>query len=512
MTNWRLVGDILAIIIVDRKEVYFSGVEKPGYLRKVKSQINSSSNLLEIRLVPEDYNVNFNNGRVFINSPFLPTKDDYEIKNFDYSTESLLDLLSNLTISKGKLSETAELVLNSSLGLVRLVTRSMPSYGTYKDELIRRVNCDIRKKTVKWVPGNRYDSPDQSLYYLGEIRSHKKLCETDSAFLTELGMEKGHLAIVYDHSLGEFSTLQDLIKEARKTDKLLCLPKTKAMVDCGKVLEIDVSYNESIKNQVLAVSSSEIPMEIKFRNIVDILNYESLDEDFEMDEVTKQLITNVIKNCVKDILPNYWNRPSQKEFCISKDNTIKENSENFFNLLIAKSGINNRKRFSYVNDLFNHYKIGIKEIIQEEFLVWSPISIFEDFDKYAKYCNKLYELDKTLIVKLRTTLSSRIPLEKSTLESSITSVDNTNVLLNTIKGLVKYARNHGGVGTSMYNVVNAGTKKVPLLFEEIVISVDSIVSYYKELGLEIPENLKSDIIFNKFCRVKIYVDEGSEIV
>ena len=142
--NWRLVSEVFALLVFNGKQrfVYFSGVEKKEYLRLVKKIIENDCGkgdkivIKEIRLNPEGCNIIFKDGSIMITSPQFPTDEYYTIKNFDYSKESLMDFLMYSNLTGGKLLKESEIVLNSSTGLVRLVTTEMPSYIKYKEELI----------------------------------------------------------------------------------------------------------------------------------------------------------------------------------------------------------------------------------------------------------------------------------------------------------------------------------------------------------------------------------------
>lgn len=516
--NWRLVSEVIALLVFNGKQkfVYFSGVEKKEYLKSVKKQVDNDCGkgdriaIKEVRLNPEGCDIIFKDNVVMISSPQFPTGDYYVVNNFDYSKESLMDFLMYSDITGGKLKKEAEIVLNSTSGLVRLVTPEMPSYVNYKEELIRRTNCEIFKKTSKWIPGHRYDSLDNSYFYLGPVKSHFDSAINSDFKIKEL-MKTGHL-VVTDCTLGDCTTFSELIKKATKCGKIELLDKMKPLVDSGEVITLDVDYNSTVKSlvQIIVDSSQELPNKIE--SIIRVLGYECIDSKLTLDEITKTLICNVFRDFIKILLPSYWERPQSDVYKISKTHSVEQNTESLFNLMIAKITSPNVKKFSYISELLKYYCLDIKEIIREELLTWVPEDILKDFDLYVAYHDKMYEISNTTEVKLRTSASCKYKIDRVTLGALITSVDESGILLDTIKTIANKARASFGYGISKYQIENIGTKSSPMVYEYLVITVEDIIEYYKECGLEIPENLKNDIIFNRFCRVLIHVDKDGEIV
>ena len=526
--SWRLVSEVLAYTAKDsfgNKLIAFAGQEKSSYSLKVynnlKSILDSSQTIAEKSINSEGFEVFIecdNKYPIKIKSPKL-SKDVYCLVNFDYSASSFISLLSSLHIEDGKLVELSELVINSDLGLVRFVQKNMPCYKLYHNELIRRVNCDIFKKTSKWLPGHRYDSIDETFIYLGLVSSHSRNDDC-SEFFSKVFIEDFHLVISGD--IDTSKSIEDILKDSilNGTYKLLKNPKT--MVDSGKVLDLSdpkFPYNKFINNLIdLILIDDTIDKEDsafynKLSILLNVLKIETSGEYYTIDSNYKNKIESYLETLIRErVIPDNWERPQHSFFKICESNSLDQNTDSCFNILIRRLNDNNVKKQIYFEEFFKYFGIEVKNIIKDELSKWLPSEILNDFDNICKYSGRMYELSKTIIINLRTSASSKYELKNVTLKDSLVDTGDL-ILIDTIRNIVSKVRSDiFNNDIASYTQINVGSSKSPMIYENFSITLKNIVDHYKEMGLEIPENLKNEIILNKFCQVDISVDKGGEII
>lgn len=521
--NWRLVSEVLAYIATDSfgyKYIAFSGLEKKEYsklvLTKFKSVLGSEVTIIEKSISSENFEAIIDeNSRfpVMIKSSKLPGDDFYRLINFDYSDKSLLSLLGGFNINCSKFVEPIELVISSELGLVRFVQKSMSVYKTYHNELVRRINCEIFKKTTKWIPGHRYDNLDETYYYLGLVSSHT-IDSSCSEFTSGELMKDYHLVVTED--ISRYSSLEEIIKYSIKNKSYKLLDKTKLMVDSGDFEGFDKSiyYTDLIDGFInWAIDSGcSKPNYNDLSFIMNVLRLESPNKAYTITSETKLKLEKYLSDIFKyKIIPSNWERPQHSLFRIYESNTLDQNTLSCFSILIRKIEDDNVKKQSYFEGLFKHFKIDIFDIIKTELQSWLPSDILNDFDKFCEYSGEMYEISKPIDVVLRTSASCKYSLNKVTLSEKL--VETTEkALFETIKNIVSKTRSNIFGNNVKYRQENVGTLKSPMIYECFTITLDNILDYYKEEGLEIPENLKNEIILNKFCRVEISVDKDGEII
>lgn len=521
--NWRLVSEVLVYITTDsfgHKYVAFSGLEKKEYSRivltKFKSVLGSDATIIEKSISSENFEAIIDeNSRfpVMIKSSNLPGDDYYRLVNFDYSDKSLLNLLGGFNINSGVFIEPIELVISSEFGLVRFVHKNMPTYKIYHNELVRRINCEIFKKTTKWIPGHRYDSLDSTYYYLGSISSHT-VNDSCSEFFSGKLMKEYHFVVTED--ISEYNSLEEAIKYSIKNKSYKLLDKTKLMIDSGEFEGFDgsIRYTDLIDGFINWAIDSDCSNS-SYNNlsfIMIVLRLESPDKTYSITPETEFKLNKYLSNIFKHkIIPGNWEKPQHSLFKVCESNTLDQNVSSCFNIFIRKIEDDNVKKQSYFEELFKYFKIDIFNIIRTELQSWLPSDILNNFDNFCEYSGDMYELSKPIEVVLRTFASSKYKLNKVTLGEKLVETGE-KVLFETIKNIVSKTRSNIFGNGVKYEKVNIGTIKSPMIYETFTITLNNILDYYKEEGLEIPENLKNEIILNKFCRVNISVDKDGEII
>ena len=527
--SWRLVNNLLAFVIEScgDKLVFISGVEKKEYSSVVKRMISLyttditkvreyyiNSQGIEVSFDLSDCSNGIKNREVLkIKSKDLPESDYYILANFDKSLESITNLIKYLKIENGSIVGDCELSIDSSSGLVRVVQNLMPDYVEYKEEFIRRMNCEIYKKTTKWIPGHRYDSLEQTYFYLGQIKSHTAL-PNNSEFLE--GSEMTEWCLVSTSKTGEYKDNIEALVNGFAEGTIKVIQKPILMVDSGKAFEIKESYN-TILNAALyytIMHTKDSNGDYMINNVSDVLqlfNYESPESKYEISDEIKEMLKEYFTNIIDNLIPVCWERPQNDMHRVTASKSLDENAEACFNTLISYSQSSNIKKYSYYKSLFKYLDFDILDLIKERLSIWSPKRVLSDFDLYSKYAGKMVEISTTAIVVLRSKDSSNHDLKEVPLSSFLAGREESDItkIVNTI---VDYTRKHSNIYVANYEVNNVGTKSCPKIYEKFKINLNNIINYHKEQELEMPENLKYEIMLNKFYQVIIEVDKDRVII
>ena len=512
--KYRLVSDI-RVSICDNCAYITSPDDKQGstFAKKQLKEIVGNSaeySTKELHISSENIKVVFKEDCFKISFPEL-SENWFILVNYD--DRNLFELISHNNIKDGSVEELFEIAIKSSTRKVILLNSGMPSYQSALDESIRCVNCAMLKTTKKRIPGHRYDTKDETIYWLGELSSYIDNPRS-SEFIKNIDNSK--TIYLYTKDIQGAKKISDILKNGlidNQVDsyisgkyQIYTTTSIKLMVDSGHVLENDwVNYNtaaEMLFNSAIDYYDKYIKDSDKYyiyqngiddriTYVLNILNFR------DSDSISESLIDRFkefIRRSALDIYPAHINHGIV-------GNISEENYFLRWYISILKS--DNVKKYSYYNILFTHLNIDIENIIRpilEKFSL--ELDIYNNFEKYVKY-----DFGNRVSSSLRSKKSSEYELKEITIESIIPE----ETLRNTIISLCNYARANYGDGIYTYEVLNCGTKSNPLVYETMSVNVFNIIDKYKKEGLEVPENLKEEILNNKFNTISISVDKDREL-
>jgi hypothetical protein len=521
--DWRLTPSLDAFIVVgvDHKIIYLAAPEKKQYKNAVSKLIGSSSNEIHIDLNEFELKVELEsqNPVIFIRNPeVLPDSDWYKVGNFG---GNCYEFFLGLDSKKGEFpGHTFEAIFSeSSPTIVSFSAPGMTNYKTYFEEMKRRINCEVKKKTKKWTPGHRYDTLKETYFYLGEVLSRKK-DNKDTTFLKDSEMIPAYL---YVNTLKDSeTTISDVLNNrsfGSGEDDIKVMYSLPSGGDCGEVLSGDPISDFSqywlilIKNAITKNSITEDFGYERVKNIKDIfdpLGYQSEGKlSYSLsDDSYKSEIKSVLNKVINDILICSWNIPLvRKDMTMLKDNTEEDNVSALEKNVYFYTEDENTSRCAYYSDLMKAIGIDMKEILTKSLVYWNEASLSEDFETYLKN-SRYFDLRKNqaAITSRQRVSSTPYKLEVTTVES----IFGTGELTETLKNMVTFAKENFGAGVTKYVLYNLGSKKQPKEYESIEISLKDVIKWCGGVT-NVSEVLRSEIMRLQFTRAFIVIDKEKEV-
>ena len=510
--RFRLISEVKAFI--SGNKLYIASPDSKGCVSKVKAIIPKSDQLIEeIQIELDNLRLKFTKElELVVSSDKLPggLKKEYILSNYD--NDYLGDLITSMNIEKGKFSYCFEPALNDEKGTVILVCPEMPSYKEASDEMIRRMNCQMLKKTKTYIPGHRYDTVDSTYYYLGKVFSHV-IADQNSDYI-KISSRKVHL---FTRDIGFARTISEVLNNGvfftgdAVTDhyKLEQSENLGLLVDSGEALINDyTSYENYLENiflnslEVNKISTYPYGIKTVFEGFKFSENQES-----GISDIVKSNLEIFINGDIKRILCTFWNNSGVSKggrLDLSNDTPKEDLTTRCISRYITEILDPNVKKHAYYNNLIQDLGIDLNTLVDNIFDNWDPSILENDFDTFVKY-----NRGESYIVRLRTEKSSKYSSHLTI--SKLSEVIKDSDLLECIKEMCSYVRSNFGIGCALYEKINVGTLHKPLVYENIIITAKDIINYYKERGFEIPENLKCGILDDKFSQVNINVDLGEII-
>ena len=493
MNSWRLTSELDALVIIGKNRVYLSASEKKSYLNSVISEINDE--YAQIHLFENNFKVKLDGTSVYISSPGLPPEIEwYKAENF--YQDKLEDLIKYHKIDHGNFQEDLqfEVIFNDEIpGKFGITSTECLDYPNYLEEMTRRFNCEMCKKTKSWIPGHRYDTPEKSVYYLFPIKSH--INDPDNSEYIDEGPE----VYVCTEKTPSGKTISEVLKNISFND-IKIYRKKLSYVDSGEYLMNDFTNYQDYLEDLINNS-------INTENIKNFLDIFSIGKN-KISDLSRIRVENKIRDILlDDVIIKNWNINKFRKDQYIGDDSKEKNPENLKKLFLA-SYINDKNfsRVLYYETLLEKLGINLEELIKDSLSAWGSLSLKTDFNDYIKYLEYFKLRDKGLLSNQRVTTAKYTTETNSTLESILGAGE----LTNTIIELLKYSRGNYGFGVTEYHIVNVGTKSKPQKYITAKVTIDDIIKYKKGIS-EIPENLKNDILRNSFVSVTVIFDELGKI-
>lgn len=530
MNDWRLVSDLEAYVVLTRKQIWLAASGKKSYKGDVVKNIDSSyrDSYQEIHIEDNAFELKLDVGlNVWIRSDQLPEPEEwYQVMNYltpEKKLEGLGKIITQVNSNLGDFGETTfeAAFSDRDKGQVMFVAEGMSEYDDYFDEMTRRMNCSIYKKTKKWIPGHRYDSEQETFYYLCALKSRRK--EEYSSGFTSLASEMPEIHLV-TRKPGQWKTVKEFLENSvfgERPQDIQVLKSPASMVDSGEALsaadmpsDIRDLWPKMFESAVSVyggqggVTAWKTP-----KYIYDIFCYQTPGkEDYTVGvtEEMKDILRGILTNTMYSNLITYWGidsiRDSLKVGSTFDGNT---NAEHLVSLYFSRLEDGNALRFIYYSGLFQELGIDLEKIAKDCVGSWDVGSVmFGNFDDYVKYGDlyfKYHDQGSTEKVSQQRVKSSNQKQKQITIADACAG---DNILSQTLVELVNKSMETYGVGITSFKISNVGTKRSPMEFVTAEVTLNDIVRHYQG---NVPERLKQEIMSQKFRRLVVDFDKD-EIV
>ena len=504
--NWRLTSEVIAYVVPTEKEVWLAAAEKKQYQVGVIKLINGKP-YQEVRLYENQFSLRFGGGDndfdIYLKCEELPD-DWFKVANF--YKPGIWNLIEGHTIVNGELGEKFEVIFEEDIPYVSFIEPNMKNFKKCFEEMKRKMNCEMCKKTTKWIPGHRYDSFTESIFPLCTTKL-RKTSLTNSEFLKDL--DKMPDVWIYVEELGNEKTVSEVLKNRSFGDGPTDLKigfKTKSMVDAGEILTND--YSGNIKDYWLPIFENA---KNSGKSLKEILDTFSTYSDSPNPTLPIMELENLTKDTIEGVLVESWNLDNiRADLLVGDKNKEEENIERARKLFVI-SGIKdpNFLKGLYYPELYKELGIEMEDLTKEAIENVKGIRMTQDFNTYLKYQNywgNPGRIDTGKCCSKQRVKSTNYKLDVVTLKDLYGDTE----LKDTIIEAVNKVREDFGLGATEYSLVNIGNKKEPKEYIICKLTLSDLIKYKKGVS-KMSENLKNEIIENHFVWVQVIFDKDGTL-
>lgn len=540
MKDWRLVEEVAVYVISENSDVgkvYIAPTEKKSYENAILTEIYCYAYDRILFLGEESkFKVKIDKEfNILIQSPKLPEGEGkyYKIMNSYYDNKFLFgEIFTQVENNKGDFGDfTFEPIFSESYpGKVFIANDSMDIYKSALKEMRRRLSCQICKKTKKWIPGHRYESESTTYYYLGNFSSRKS-GEGGSDFLEDDKVAPVHLFIseIDERKVKNISDVFENYVFGSRADNIQVIYKENPplAVDSGQALVDDVKdiqdywpslvnntiskYKKNVEDNPYYIFTSD---DLVFKYLFDIFSIQSPGNlGYYIDQEIWNSLKNIITDSLEFNIVFLWNiSTSRSDSTLSSTNTVENNTKNLKNLFFRNMKESNIRKISYYQVLFDKLGLPKLEDIGAELLKVDVVDrmFSTTFDNYIKYGNIYYDnhdRDKCLKKITQRKDSTNYTLKFTTLNETFSAAP---YLEEAVRKTANKAISNYGLGVKSYQCINIGTRKNPMVYTSMSVSVDDIVNYYGGID-KVPDEVVRDIKLSHFWSIDIDIDRGKEV-
>ena len=498
--SWRLVTDLKLIIFSEDsiKKVCLIPAGK-NYFEQVYKKYLKNCPYQEIELNDE---ISFN-ARVEKDLTLSILVNDvwYVVKNFS-GENGLGDLISQIDCTAGSFTEKVEPIFSDdSPTEVKFTNEGMDSYDECFDEMIRRVNCSMLKKTRKWIPGHRYDSEKETYIYLGKVFSHKE-DKYSSDYLKEKEMVENYLVL---RSAKGIKTNIDALDSKIVSDEgnnIQVLYKLPLMVDSGEKIEILDEHFEDFRDKMIQrLNNDNNKGKVPLKEALNVYCYRSNKAAETISDASRDILIQFIKTKLTNILVKFYNIEFYfpKEKTLSNKKSVEENVQALQRIFLDDIDRDNIIQSLYYPEQFKDLGIDLQSICEEILYRFNMNQVvFGDFDNYIAFAEDYFKYHEIGVPR------------KTSIQLKDKAFKKKNVTLEEVLGEGELLTSVKELLSSVVSGNYLDITKCEIL-ENNIMSVTITLSDLIKFRQDLTKNLKTEIMKNKFQILDIKFDKDLEI-
>jgi len=460
---------------------------------------------------------------VLVRSNQLPDKDNwYELNNFFFPHLSQIILQNNLNDEGILFDDNGDFNIfypcvssNSSLlGTVSFVSESMEKYSNYNSEAIRKLNVDVKKKTKKWIPGHRYDSASDTIFYLCQVDTTFDLKAKSKAFPETY--DTTTFLVTKSPKVARVGKVSEILRQYPIIDNdtsigielMSSIPSD--YVDSGQFIENDVENFNEFKEALFknTLKSNNQPNAIESQTCLLLRIPQMTDKNIIDDPIRyKDIVSDFLVLVLNRILYENWDIKSSITGLSSRLlGSFREKNENvdalFKNLLYIIRDSNTQRGF-YYPELFKWLGIDILELIKETLGSWNSSDLTNTVEGLIE--NQKYLKKRKIGSISASILTARVPNVESDPDvkavKSIKELYGDGELYSVIKKILKQTISDPFSTPCDLTSFTWNNTKI----NRINITASDIVNYENN---NLSQALKDDIVKHQFCSLTLWIDAG----
>lgn len=533
--KWRIASMITAIISEENKTVALINSEDQKAVTNCKRAIlcpklieMQDDPVFEIKLETNnkefDFSDNENHAGFLVYIKNNQLGDWYELRNFYFPHLSQLILENNIGENNQLYNDNGDFdvfypIISSSSQyqeVVSFASDNMSKFLDYNSESLRRLNVEIKKKTKKWIPGHRYDSVTETLFYLGKVNTIFDLKSKSTAFENDYLYEA--YLVTDSPKVAKTGNIEDILKTYPLLDPtttlgegIKLLPSIPSeYVDSGEVIKNNVDNFNDLK-PILFENTKKYYLEhgeLANQLCVLLQILQMSDEKIQTDDLSKyqESVISILATAFCSILYESWDIKSNISGLSSRlIGSFKSTSENISAMIkellyLIRDG--NTQRGTYYPDLFEKgLGIDIKQIAEEVLNLWAPTELTNTVEGILKH--KEYLRKRSIGTATLTLSTVKLTSNESTQQvRSIKEVYGNDELYQELIDLIRNTINGESTPCNIedYKLTNNKLYKV-------YVTIDDIINYENN---ELSQALKDDIVKHQFCSLILWIDAGKQ--
>lgn len=424
---------------------------------------------------------------------------------------------------------------------VNFICESMPEWEEKQEEIIRRVNFEMGKKTTKWIPGHKYDSENNSFWYLGEVKTrieHRSNSSRETFYwgnsTTNLELKESLKCFLSKAPTNPDNIWDNVVismtREKGNLNYFDVLVKKPKVVDSGEWIPEGTNPWENPKEWRIGMITRTLENVCKDTKVfggVESVNYYNLNYALEplylylgekdepdmekIGEYVNPILTPVILECFDTIMSYHFNDLDPKNAEGTLEDKVEKLVSNFISNYIRELFAGKRV---LIEDLFKSLGNPLKKLAKDflsTFELNNKLNMeWENYLKNVKYLENSVRYSHRYF-DIRKKIKESYLKKNGLKEDHITGVmdktlSNESISKNTrnlLVDMITWAKSNDGIGLTKY-WVNKNNEV------EINLTLKDIINRWESEGTDIPEDYKKGIMKDKLWKYTIIADSDTK--